>query len=744
MVFTIMETKNCNNPQQRPIPSGRASEEDNHLLIKAVQKEDIELVQQLLERGADVNFQEEKGSWSPLHNAVQMHSEDIVDLLLSHNADPCLRKRNGATPFIIAGIVGNVKLLELFLSKGADINECDVNGFTAFMEAAVYGKVEALRFLYENGAEVNLHRKTKEDHRRIRKGGATALMDAAEKGHVEVVDILLHEMGAEADARDNMGRNALIYAFRSPDNGNVRAITRLLLDRGADVNVRGEGRKTPLILAVERKNLDLVQMFLEQGHIEMNDTDDKGRTALRVAVEHSLKEIVQLLCERGASTNCGDLVAIAKANYDTSLAKLLQLHGATEDAHPPAEDWEPQSSRWGKALKQLRGMRRPMIGKLKIFIDDEYKLADTAEGGVYLGFYEDQEVAVKRFYEGSARGQNEVSCLQSSRANSDVVTFYGSESHGGCLYVCLALCEQTLEKHLDNHGGEAVGDKEDEFSRNILSSMFKAVQELHWAGYTHQDLQPQNILMDAKNGACLADFDKSVKWAGDPQAIKRDLEALGLLVLYVVNKGSIPFGRLKDQGNQDTEELIQFSPDEETRDLIRCLFCPGDSVKDHLSGLLGHPFFWSWESRYRTLRDVGNESDIKTRNPNGEILQLLQPGASETSTSFAQWTTKINKSVMKKMDAFYKKGNNPYQDTVGDLLKFIRNLGEHINEKKNKQMKSTIGEPSQYFQEKFPDLVMYVYTKLRNTDYSKHFPKTHHPNKPGCDGGGGDQQAGQP
>lgn len=491
-----METESHNNPQERPTPSsnGRASREDNHLLIKAVKDEKVELVQQLLERGADVNFQDEWG-WSPLHNAVQVGREDIVDLLLSHGADPCLRKKNGATPFIIAGIVGDVKLLKLLLPKVADVNECDVNGFTAFMEAAVYGQVEALRFLYYNGAEVNLHRKTVEDQERIKKGGATALMDAAEGGHVEVVEILLHEMGADVNARDNRGRNALVCALLNSDVEKVKAITRLLLDCKVDVNVRGEGRKTPLILAVEKKSLDLVQMLLEQTTIEINDTDSEGKTALLLAVELNLREIAQLLCLKGASTKCGDLVTIAKRNYNSDLAKFLCQHGAVEDIRPPDKAWKPQSSRWGEALKHLRRISRPMIGKLKIFIDKDYKIADTSEGGIYLGFYEEQEVAVKRFSEGSTRGQNEVSCLQSNRANSHVVTFYGSERDGGCLYVCLALCEHTLEKHLADRRGEAMQNKEDEFARNILSSLFEAVEELHLSGYTHQDLQPQNILI---------------------------------------------------------------------------------------------------------------------------------------------------------------------------------------------------------------------------------------------------------
>nr|XP_048277365.1 2-5A-dependent ribonuclease-like [Myodes glareolus] len=79
---------------------------------------------------------------------------------------------------------------------------------------------------------------------------------------------------------------------------------------------------------------------------------------------------------------------------------------------------------------------------------------------------------------------------------------------------------------------------------------------------------------------------------------------------------------------------------------------------------------------------------------------------------------------MDRMDYFYQDKKNPYRNTVGDLLKFIRNIGEHINENKNKDMKERIGEPSRYFQETFPDLVIYVYKKLKDTEYRKHFPQT--------------------
>ncbi|KAL6085767.1 hypothetical protein STEG23_027964 [Scotinomys teguina] len=680
-----METVSHDTPQDGSTSSRsrRTFGEDSLLLIKAVKEGNVDMIQQLLERGADANVCEDLGGWTPLHNAVQFGRVDIVKLLLRHGADPHQRKKNGATPFIIAGIHGDVGLLQTFLSRGADINEHDRNGFTAFMEAAEYGKVEALRFLFDNGANVNLRRETTEDKRRLKQGGATALMSAAEKGHTEVLRILLNDMGAEVDARDNMGRNALIRTLMNSNSENVEEITRLLLHHGADANVRGDGGKTPLISAVERKHTGLVQLILDQEGVNIDDRDSQGKSALRIAVEQKLNGIVQLLCAKGASTKCGDLIEIARQNYDPFLVDLLLRYDANHQTDPPDGDWLPHSSRWGEDLKKLRRMSRPMIGKLKIFMDKEFKIADTSEGGIYLGFYDNQEVAVKVFPQDSTRAHNEVSCLQGCLGHSNFVTFYGRETSKGCLYVCMTLCDWTLEEFPDWPRKEPILNREDKFARNVLLSIFEAVKKLHSRGYTHQDLQPKNILIDSKReGVRLADFDRSVQWKGDPQVVKRDLEALGQLVLYVVKKGEIPFETLKAQNNKT---VIKKSPDEVTKDLIHCLFNPGKNVMNCLEDLLGHPFFWTWENRYRTLRNVGNESDIKRRNEKSELFKRLKSGTFDSSRSFYQWTSKIDKYVMGEMNHFYISSNRyPYQDTVVDLLKFIRNIGEHIHEDKNK------------------------------------------------------------
>ncbi|XP_055964132.1 2-5A-dependent ribonuclease [Sorex fumeus] len=696
-----------------------------HALFNAVLQEDVEQVKRLLEAGASVNAQEAEGGWAPLHAAVQNCHEELVHLLLAHGADPLQCKRNGATPFILAGIMGHVGLLDLFLSRGAQVDECDHNGFTALAEAATYGHVDAVRFLHARGADVNLRQRSREEQARMRKGGSTALMRAAERGHEATVRALLLELHADASARDNCGRNALVYALRHRDEARVLRIARLLLAQGADVRVRCERGKTPLLLALEQRHERVAQMLLAQPDIELDATDRELNTALLVAVRLELNDVVDQLCARGANTDCGDLVMMARRKYNRALVQILRRHRVREDFQLPAADWKPQSARWGRALTHLHGTYRPLIRGLKVFIDREYKIADTSEGGVYLGFYQGREVAVKRFYQGSEPGQREVACLQRHREPGHLVTFYESQEDSGCVFVCLALYEHSLEEYLQKAPGQGPGQGEDEFARSVCASVFKGVLQLHRSGYAHQDLHPSNVLLDSKRAAWLADFDKSTEKAGDEE-IRADLKALGLLVLYLARKGDVSWEKLKAKSQEEQEALC---PDADSLDLLQCLLQPQGEATELLPQLLGHPFFWSWEKRYRALRDVGNESDIKVQKRQSLLFELLESDTSRHSRSFAEWNKKIDEPVMKKMEEFYKRNSKRkkkcphYENTVVGLLKFIRNIGAHVDDKVNEDMKSIIGEPSHYFQKKFPDLFIYVYRKLRDEPYNQHFEK---------------------
>jgi hypothetical protein len=88
---------------------------------------------------------------------------------------------------------------------------------------------------------------------------ASDLVDAATRGDASVVQSLLGR-GTAADSKDKDGVTALMWASK---NGYAQ-VARTLLDKGASVNVKSNGR-TPLMLASEQGHVEVVRMLLEKG-----------------------------------------------------------------------------------------------------------------------------------------------------------------------------------------------------------------------------------------------------------------------------------------------------------------------------------------------------------------------------------------------------------------------------------------------------------------------------------------------
>ncbi|XP_070797043.1 2-5A-dependent ribonuclease [Pituophis catenifer annectens] len=684
----------------------------------AVKKGKLELVQQLVEDGADVNAKVENG-WTPLHSAVQRNSEEIVNFLLENGADPFAKKDNGATPFILAGVTGNVKLLKLFLDKGSFINEYDINGFTAFMEAACYGQEEALKFLYKNGADVNQRREVDETKKAVKKGGATALMDAASHGRFALVKFLVEEMDADVNICDNQDGNALIHALSEDKDWNKgREDSALfLLKNNIDANKRDANGKTVLILAVERESLDLVKAILELDEVDLNDADENNETALHVAVKKKNNAIARLLCEKGARVD-DEVLDIAHRNYQSNLIELLQTYESPGSPRQPEICKEFSTNRWRIKLQKLNQMHRPMIGKLKIFQYQDLWIQKTTQGGVYLGFYAGQEVAVKVFCKDSENAKREEVCFKNCRTSKYLVKFCGSETRKACLYLCLSLCEKNLQEYFKEENNTTME------SKKILKIIFQAINELHAFGFGHQELHPSNILIDFTGKIFLADFDKSREITDDTKysVISEDLQGLQKLILYVVMRGQKDFEHLPTECPKDVKENIKEIEDLRQKLELSDQTTLADSL---LEMLIYHPYFLSKERKYRVLREIGNEIRTAYNTNKDDIPNALR----FTDDPFMNWKEKIDEEVWDSMvnlgkekgNKKNKKGTRTYETDVTGLLKFIRNMGEHYLEKDD-EVRKKIGEPADYFLDRFPDLTIYIYQQLYNTDYSKHFP----------------------
>jgi ankyrin repeat protein len=80
-------------------------------LHAAVARRNLEIVQMLLQRGADPNARQEKG-FAPLHEAAANGEEAIAHLLVEHGAQVDARTDDGKTPYDLANERGHRQVAE--------------------------------------------------------------------------------------------------------------------------------------------------------------------------------------------------------------------------------------------------------------------------------------------------------------------------------------------------------------------------------------------------------------------------------------------------------------------------------------------------------------------------------------------------------------------------------------------------------------------------------------------------------
>ena len=96
--------------------SGRSS--TDQALIEATKLGDVDSVKSLIEKGADVNTENDWGC-TPLHYAADSGYVDIAKLLIEHGADVNAKDSDGWTPLHYALKNGHTDVAELLKKHGA-------------------------------------------------------------------------------------------------------------------------------------------------------------------------------------------------------------------------------------------------------------------------------------------------------------------------------------------------------------------------------------------------------------------------------------------------------------------------------------------------------------------------------------------------------------------------------------------------------------------------------------------------
>ena len=207
---------------QEAIYQRHALESDgNYPLHQAVGQGDIEKIQWLVKRGADINAKKDNGT-TPLHEASGRGDLGMVRFLVENGANINATKyHDESTPLHWAEYQGHLHIARFLVEKGADINAKKDNGTIPLHEASGRGDLEMVRFLVENGANINASKYHDE---------STPLHWAAYQGHLKIVRYLV-EKGADINAKKDNGATPLRDALARGHFETVQFLKRVCLLR---------------------------------------------------------------------------------------------------------------------------------------------------------------------------------------------------------------------------------------------------------------------------------------------------------------------------------------------------------------------------------------------------------------------------------------------------------------------------------------------------------------------------------
>ncbi|WP_313950397.1 ankyrin repeat domain-containing protein [Accumulibacter sp.] len=179
----------------------------------------------LVDQGMNVNSVDAAGN-TLLMQAVQRDNADLLGQLLQRRARLNTRNRNSETALSLAAFKGDLAIVRRLVEAGADVN---LYGWPPLIYAAFNGHTAVVKYLLAKAADVNA----------ITENGSTALFFAARFGHQQIVELLLQNK-ADASIANDRGATADAWALQT-GNTNIAAILRQA--REQTMEARDQARK---------------------------------------------------------------------------------------------------------------------------------------------------------------------------------------------------------------------------------------------------------------------------------------------------------------------------------------------------------------------------------------------------------------------------------------------------------------------------------------------------------------------
>ena len=150
-------------------------------LRKAAQDGDIQAVNDLLAKGANVNAKDDKGRTALLWVAPARDNPEMAKLLIAKGADCNAKDNDGETALMIAASQSNPGILTALIEAGAEVNAQNNAGGTALMAAAFRANLDEIKILLSKDADLKLKDKKDRTAYEVAKEGSKNYQDETNK-----------------------------------------------------------------------------------------------------------------------------------------------------------------------------------------------------------------------------------------------------------------------------------------------------------------------------------------------------------------------------------------------------------------------------------------------------------------------------------------------------------------------------------------------------------------------------------
>ena len=272
-----------------------------------------------------------------LHYAVSLDycSCDVLNCLIENGADVNVRKEySKRTPLMIAAHCKNLNAVEFLLKHGAivdlrdKLNKSSLHYGVERASRSSDTSFDVVSCLLNHGADINAPMN----------GKYTALMMACRSQHVRLVKFLLQQ-GANVQVKDKDGKTALHFACELTFTWKPASCDLLncLTENGADINALRKDNRTPLMVASSCGGVDQITFLIKRG-ANVHLQDKNGDTVLHHAARNmnNSLEIVCALTAAGASQMCNNqgltpLLVASSTGNNAAVEELLKNQEVTKE-----------------------------------------------------------------------------------------------------------------------------------------------------------------------------------------------------------------------------------------------------------------------------------------------------------------------------------------------------------------------------------------------------------------------------